>query len=174
MTPRIALLAALAFSGLAIYAAQPPASRAADITSDVTQVDGAGMVMKHTFTTTAPVERVWRAIASADGLASWAAPAARVELRIGGSYELYFRPDNPPGKRGMEGNKVLSFAPLRMISYSGGLPDTWVVYIIEPHVGGTRVTFAAMGTNPEWEAKCSEQSGAVAVFVQKLADVLKK
>lgn len=173
MTPHIRIVATLALIG-GMHAAQPPAPAPGDVATETYRAPGAGMVMKHSFRTPAAPDRVWQAIASDAGLATWAARAARVELRIGGSYELYFRPDNPPGKRGMEGNKVLSFVPERMISYSGGLSDTWVVYTLEPLTNGTRVTFTAMGTNPEWEEKCSAQSGAVAAFVQKLADRLKQ
>jgi uncharacterized protein YndB with AHSA1/START domain len=134
----------------------------------------AGMVMHHRFRTAASPERIWAAIATADGLARWAAKEAKVELRPGGAYELYFRPENAPGKRGMEGNKVLSFAPHRVLSYSGGLPDTWVLYSIEPEpAGGAIVNFIAMGTHPDWKAKCAAQAPAVTAFVQKLADHLR-
>ena len=142
---------------------------AQDAVSSEVFVNTNGETVMHCWCTTlAPVDSIWRAIASSDGLARWAAPAAHVELRIGGSYELYFRPDQPKGKRGMEGNRILSYNVNRMLSYSGGLPDTWVVYSIESAREASTIHFHAMGTHPEWVSKCREQTPAVASFIQKL------
>jgi uncharacterized protein YndB with AHSA1/START domain len=145
---------------------------AAPVSTLVEERGAAGTVMEVTFTTRATPERVWEAIATGPGLAQWAAPAAYVDLRPGGAYELYYKPDAPAGKRGMEGNKVLGFVPGRMIGYSGGLPDTWAVYLIERHSGRTQVAFIAMGTHPDWKAKAGEHAAGVTSFVQKLANHL--
>jgi uncharacterized protein YndB with AHSA1/START domain len=108
------------------------------------------------FQTKASPEKVWDALTNAKTISQWMAPEAKVELSVGGAYELYFMPGNPPGKRGMEGTKVLSFAPNRMISYSG-MPTCkwmaenhqapWAVFIITPLPdGGSHVYYAAFGT----------------------------
>src|SRR5688500_9439274 len=132
--------------GIAMTEAPVPPPK--DVQSEIFEAKGCGMVMRHAFTTPASPEKVWAAIASSEGLAVWAAAAANVDLRLGGAYELYFKPQNAPGKRGMEGNTILSFVPARMISYSGELPGTWVVYTIEKTDRGSHVIFNAMGTNP--------------------------
>jgi uncharacterized protein YndB with AHSA1/START domain len=155
-------------------AATPAAVPTPDVSKEVYRAGAAGMVMDLAFTTAAAPEKIWAAIATSEGLGRWAGARGLVELKVGGAYEIYFQPDNPPGKRGMEGNKILSFMPGRMLSYSGGLPNTWVVYLIEPVASGTRVRFQAAGTNSEWEAKCAEQLQGVAAFIQGLASYLKK
>ncbi|MHC5023301.1 MAG: SRPBCC family protein [Planctomycetota bacterium] len=85
-------------------------------------------------TVTAPIEEVWTAFTTSEGLASWAAPAAHVQLRTGGPFEVYFRPEAPAGERGMEGTVVLGYVPGAMLSYSGAVP---------PH-------FPELADNPPW------------------------
>ena len=93
--------------------------------------------------------RVWAALTTPAGLAGWIAPESRVELRIGGAYELYFFPDAED--RGMEGTKVLAFVPEELLVTSGEAPDTWSVWRLEPLPdGGTRVSFSGLGTSAEW------------------------
>lgn len=131
-------------------------------------------VLHCNFSTTAKVGKVWQAIATPEGLSGWAASEAKVELKIGGAYELYFNPENPAGQRGMEGNVILSFYNDRMISYSGGLPDTWVVYMLDKKSDSVEVHYYAIGTNPEWVARCSDKAPEVGAFIEKLAIYLKK
>ncbi len=70
----------------------------------------------------APRDQVWEAFTTNAGLATWMAPGANVELRVGGPFEIYFRPAAPSGSRGMEGSKVLTFIDKEVLSYRGGAP----------------------------------------------------
>lgn len=97
---------------------------------------------------------VWELWASSAGLAAWLLPTTKIELRIGGAYELYFMPDAPEGTRGGEGNKVLSFVPGRMLSFTWNAPPTlpttrdqrtWVVLDFTAAEGGTRVRLEHLG-----------------------------
>jgi len=45
------------------------------------------------------LDDVWRAWTTTEGVKSFFAPDARVELRLGGPYEIYFVADSPPGDR---------------------------------------------------------------------------
>ena len=95
-------------------------------------------VVEHSVVIDAPIEAIWHAISTEEGLSEWIAPEARVELEIGGDYELYFWPENAVGDRGIEGTKVLSFVPNRLLSYWGSSPPkfekvhsqnvAWVTY----------------------------------------------
>lgn len=67
-------------------------------------------------------DEVWRLWTTGDGLAEWLVENSRVDLRIGGPYELYFNPDEDPGLRGGEGNKVLTFLPPRILSFTWNAP----------------------------------------------------
>lgn len=99
--------------------------------------------------------RVWKAWTTSDGLKSFFSDANRVELRIGGPFEIYFSKDPPPGQRGSEDCKILSFLPERMLSFEWNAPPqlgamrdkrTHVVLTFE-QVGQwrTRVTLSQLG-----------------------------
>jgi uncharacterized protein YndB with AHSA1/START domain len=99
-------------------------------------------------------DQVWRAWTTADGIGTFFAPYARVELRPGGPYEIYFDKE-PEGLRGSEGCRVLSFVPSKMLSFSWGAPPRfpqarrdnaqWVVIFLEASGAGTRVTLVELG-----------------------------
>ena len=56
-------------------------------------------VLRKQVEVSASVEDVWHAWTMADGIASFFAPRAEIELRIGGKYELYIKPNEPEGQR---------------------------------------------------------------------------
>lgn len=58
----------------------------------------------------APAE-VWNALTTGEGVSTFFSEHAWVEGRVGGAYEMYFLPDNPPGIRGGEGVRILAMEP---------------------------------------------------------------
>jgi hypothetical protein len=46
-----------------------------------------------------------------EGVTSFFAPKANIELKVGGMYELYFEPEAPIGFQGIEGCKILELIP---------------------------------------------------------------
>ncbi|MFN8284311.1 MAG: SRPBCC domain-containing protein [Chitinophagales bacterium] len=70
----------------------------------------------------APVAEVWKKWSTTEGIVSFFAPKADIELAIGGKFELYFMLDNPYGEQGSEDCKVLSFLPEKMLSFSWNAP----------------------------------------------------
>ncbi|WP_455903674.1 SRPBCC family protein [Microbacterium sp.] len=74
-------------------------------------------------------ERAFEMWTDADELQGWLGINARIQLELGGRYELYFMPDAPLGEQGSEDCKVLSFEPGRMLSFSWNAP---------PHLNRTR------------------------------------
>jgi uncharacterized protein YndB with AHSA1/START domain len=56
----------------------------------------------------APIDRVFRAFTTTDGLRSFAASEVRVEARIGGAYEWFLTPGAPNGSRGTEGATIVA------------------------------------------------------------------
>ena len=88
---------------------------------------------------------VWTAWTSEDGIASWwNPPETRIDLRIGGPFELLFAMDEPEGRRGSEGCRYLAHVPGEMVAFTWNAPphlalretNTWVV-----------VTFTALSTS---------------------------
>jgi uncharacterized protein YndB with AHSA1/START domain len=101
-------------------------------------------------TVTASLAEVWQLWTTSEGARTFFAPEARIELAIGGAYELYFDSSAPAGLRGSEGCKVLSYLPMEMLSFSWNAPPqfptvrcqyTWVVVQIRD-IGDGRVKVA--------------------------------
>ena len=99
-------------------------------------------------------EAVWRAWTTDEGAREFFSPFTRIELEIGGAYEIYFA-EAPEGKRGSEGCRVLSYVPGEMLSFSWNAPPqlaharerrTWVVVRLEDAgEGKTRVRLTHLG-----------------------------
>ena len=75
----------------------------------------------------APRSEIWKAFTTEEGVKSFFAPDARVKLELFGPYEMYFLLDNEPGKKGGEGNQVLSYKPEKMLSFSWNAPPEFPV-----------------------------------------------
>ncbi len=90
------------------------------------------------------IEEVWNAWTTEVGIRSFFAPECKVELRIGGAYEMYFNLDAAPGEKGGEGVTILAFETNKMLSFTWNAP---------PHLPDIRrqfthvvVRFKALGT----------------------------
>ena len=100
-----------------------------------------------------PPDEAWALWSSSDGLARWWTENTRIDLRPGGSYEIHFDAEAPPGFRGADWCRVLSFLPGRMLSFTWNAPDTlatrprftFVVVLFEPLGPGSRVTLSHLG-----------------------------
>lgn len=110
----------------------------------------------------APAAAVWRSWTTSAGFEAFFGVRARIELRPGGAYEIYFMDDAPAGERGSEGCQVLSYLPERVLSFSWNAPPdfgelreqhTWVVVELEPEGEGTRVrvTHLGWGAGARWD-----------------------
>lgn len=118
----------------------------------------------------APRAKVWRWWSTTGGIKEWLVDDARIELRPGGAYEVYFMLDQPKGMQGSETCRVLSFVHERMLSFTWNAPPhltktrfqhTWVVVELADDAGraDTRVTVthtgwpaSGMTSEPEWQA----------------------
>jgi uncharacterized protein YndB with AHSA1/START domain len=114
----------------------------------------------------APIDTVWNAWTSEDGLA-FISPESNIELRIGGAYEWFL--DGEPdelGKRGSEGSHILAYLPDKMIAFSWTFPPavpelriaderTQVVVLLDEADGQVRVRLYAHG----WQDGEPWQSG---------------
>ena len=112
-------------------------------------------------------ERAWALWSTSEGLTRWLVDDAKVELRPGGAYEIYFVGSAPEGSRGSEGCRVLSFVRGRMLSFTWNAPPTlaktrhehtWVVIELLDEGEGTRVRVTHTGwptsglrDEPQWE-----------------------
>jgi len=122
-----------------------------------------GLIIRKIVVVPAPVDDVWKAWTTLEGVKTFFAPDASLELAVGGDYEMYFAPEQPEGLRGGEGCKILSFVPGEMLSFTWSAPPsipevrkerTWVVLTFQPLEGDkTQVSLVHLGwqAGEEWQ-----------------------
>jgi uncharacterized protein YndB with AHSA1/START domain len=146
----------------------PLSAETPEVATDITTTPAGELMLHLSFLTTASPEKLWRALTVPDELTKWAARKVRVELRLGGAYEHIYKPDAPMGRRGMEGTRIVSFVPNKMLSYSGGA-DTWAVWMIEPAGDQQVLHFYMLGTTSEWNETGGTRLPALTETMEKLA-----
>jgi uncharacterized protein YndB with AHSA1/START domain len=109
--------------------------------------------------------------------ASFFSPAARIEPRVDGAYEIFFNPSAPPGSRGGDGLRVVVFEPNKRLAFTWNAPpdqsyvraQRTIVYVdLEPVAGDkTRLTFThrGWGRGPEWDRAYDYFDNAWRTFV---------
>lgn len=113
--------------------------------------------LRHDGLVNAPVQQVWKALSTSEGLRSWMAPLVEIDLRVGGKMLSSYKADARLGDENTIENTILSFEPGRMISLKATKPpagfpfpeaikDMWSVIYLDPMgVNRTRVTVCGMG-----------------------------
>ncbi|MGE5342526.1 MAG: SRPBCC family protein [Candidatus Omnitrophota bacterium] len=108
-------------------------------------------------------DEAFQAWTTLQGVTSFFAPEADIELAVGGKYELYLAPKQPKGERGSEGCKILSFVPGEMLSFTWSAPPslpsvrkerTWVVLrfeTMEPKKTRVYLTHIGWQAGEEWQ-----------------------
>lgn len=126
----------------------------------------------------APVEAVWKAWTTNEGITSFFAPGANVEARVDGPFEIYMNPFGEPGLKGADGMRILALQDRRMISFTWNAPPhlpearaqrTYVTVRMKPaSEGETDVTLfhGGWGDGGEWDK-------AYAYFDRAWGNVLK-
>ena len=114
-------------------------------------------------TVAAPRAEVWKALTTTEGVKTFFAPDANVELRLNGPYEIFFVPSAKLGERGGEGNRVLSYIPEEMLSFTWNAPPKFgafrakrtfvVIRLSDAGEGQTRVelTHAGWQEGEQWD-----------------------
>ncbi|MEQ8927293.1 MAG: SRPBCC domain-containing protein [Fulvivirga sp.] len=109
-----------------------------------------------------PAAEVWKKWTTEEGIKSFFSQKCKIELKVGGAYEMYFLQDNPKGMQGSEGCKILSYLPEKMLSFSWNAPPeypnvrgihTWVVLLFDESDKLTHLTLTHLGwgTGEEWD-----------------------
>lgn len=113
----------------------------------------------------ASIADVWQAWTTESGVATFFGPGSFIELHPGGAYEIYFGLDEPLGKRGGEGCRILAIEPPHMISFTWNFPPTLpelrekhqnthlTLRLFDDHSGGTlvRLTQDGWGIGKDWQ-----------------------
>jgi uncharacterized protein YndB with AHSA1/START domain len=111
----------------------------------------------------ASVDQAWDAWTTREGITSFFAPDAQLELRVGGAFQIYMDPLADPGMKGADDMRYMALQPKKMISFDWNAPPhlaearkqrTFVVVRFEP-LGDklTRVSLhhAGWGDGGEWD-----------------------
>jgi uncharacterized protein YndB with AHSA1/START domain len=84
--------------------------------------DQSGKILVKEILVPATLEEVWNAWTTTEGVKTFFSSEAKVELAVGGSFEIYFLLDAPYGSQGSEGCRVLSYLPKKMLTFSWNAP----------------------------------------------------
>ncbi len=99
-------------------------------------------------------ERVFSAFTDSELLGTWLEVPAKVELAVGGAFELLFDLDQPEGRQGSEGCQILAFIPNEMLAFTWNSPPslpeargrlTFVVLQLARVADGTILTLSHAG-----------------------------
>jgi uncharacterized protein YndB with AHSA1/START domain len=106
----------------------------------------------------APLHDVWKVFTTGEGLTTWLAPKATVDLRSGGDWIVSF-----PGGSSTGGGTILSFVPEKELVISALAPDrfprvraerTNAVFTFQAHGNATivRLTQTGWKSGKEWDS----------------------
>ena len=133
------------------------------LTLPVTATATPTKTLRKQITIQAPIESVWRAWTTEEGLAPYAG-TCRIELRIGGAYEWFLmgEPDEF-GLRGAEGSRVLAFLPHEMLAFDWTFPPS--IPTLRGAGAKTQVVvlFEQLEPDPESDPDASPNSPAVRI-----------
>jgi|LakMenE18May11ns_1017448.scaffolds.fasta_scaffold9688409_2 uncharacterized protein YndB with AHSA1/START domain len=102
----------------------------------------------------APVQELWRRWTTKEGIQSFFAPGCNIEMKPDGPFEIFFYPENPPGQRGADGQRVMAVEEGKMLSFTWNFPPqlapirdqrTIVVLRFEETKNGSKLSLAQMG-----------------------------
>ena len=126
-------------------------------------------------------DEVFALWSSAEGTRRFFSPAANIELRPGGPYEILFLMDAPEGERGCEGCQVVAFDPERWLTFTWNSPpslpevrheQTNVIVELNEVEEGTEVRLLAIGwgTGESWLSSYEYFDSAWGRVLQALAE----
>ncbi len=124
-----------------------------------------GRVLRKEIVVPASRAEVWKLWTTTDGMKAFLVSAAKIELRPGGPFELYFDTSAAPGLRGSEDCRILSYLPEEMLTFEWNAPPsnptrrdgerTWVVVQfdeIDPGQTRVRLSHLGWGDGADWDA----------------------
>jgi len=142
-------------------------------------------LLRKTVDVPAPVSTVWRAWTTADWIKSFFAPAANIELKPGGAYEIYFGPDLPYGQRGSEGCTILTYLSEELLAFTWSAPPSIprlrdsnartqvIIELLPRDPAGTtvRLTQLGFGEGEDWDKYYEYFDSAWSRVLQQLASI---
>ena len=129
----------------------------------MTAASGAERAVDKQVVVAAPIEAVWQAWTSRDGIRSFFAPDAEIDARVGGAFHIHMDPLAEPGMKGADDMRFMALQRPTMLSFDWNAPTslpearkqrTFVVVRLADIDGrSTRVTLhhTGWGDGGEWD-----------------------
>jgi uncharacterized protein YndB with AHSA1/START domain len=111
----------------------------------------------------APIDEVWRILATSEGYKALGPALAEVDLRVGGTIRSRYRADGVLGDAETIENVILAYEPPRMIAiriqkppatfpFKEAWKQPWTVLTLTPVEGGTHMRAASLGYGSDEES----------------------
>ena len=75
-------------------------------------------------TVKANVDDVWKAWTTTEGIKTFFAPDAKVELKVDGPFQVYMNPFAEPGLKGADDMRIIGFQDKKMLSFTWNAPPS--------------------------------------------------
>lgn len=157
--------------------------------SSAAHATGQRMIRKETVVKGSP-EQVFKLWTTSDGIAKFFSPESKIELKLGGAYDIYMSMKDPDkqGKRGAEGARILGYIENEMLAFDWGFPPAVeslryagaktqvVLRFINLGDGRVRVKLTQLGwgAGPDWDKGYEYFDKAWGHVLQQLQDYLEK
>lgn len=102
-----------------------PPDKKTRISSRIEKTKAGELILAETVIIAAPVGKVWDAYTTSAGYASWAAPIAQVDLRVGGSIRTNYDPKAKIGDPNTITLRIVSYVPGRMLTLQADVSQNW-------------------------------------------------
>ena len=111
----------------------------------------------------APIESVWQAWTTRDGIRTFFAPDAEIDARVGGAFHIFINPLADPGAKGADDMRFMALQRPTMLSFDWNAPPSLpevraqrtfvVVRLAAVDAGTTRVTLhhTGWGSGGQWD-----------------------
>jgi len=104
---------------------ETPSRKKSRISSRVEKTKAGELILVETVIVAAPVDKVWDAYTTSAGFASWAAPVAEVDLRIGGSIRTNYDPKAKIGDPNTNTLRIVSYVPRKLLTLQADVSQNW-------------------------------------------------
>lgn len=89
-----------------------------------TDIAAAERMIEKQVVVNAPIDEVWKAWTTAEGIKGFFAPDARVEARSGGPFEVYMNPYAEPGMKGADDMRFMALQEPTMLTFTWNAPPS--------------------------------------------------
>jgi uncharacterized protein YndB with AHSA1/START domain len=140
--------------------------------------------VEHEVVVAASPGAAWDAWVDPQRVVNFLGAEARIDLRIGGRYEILFLLEAPEGQQGAEGCRILAYLPGEMLAFSWNAPPqmpelrglhTWVVVTFQGSPEGptrVRLVQTGFGEGPLWDEDVSYFTAAWGRVLARCRDYL--